>query len=124
MPRTIVLAAAIAAFAIPSVALAATVKGTGDDDTLDRARRPPTPIFGKGGDDRITGLAGNDRVRGGRGDDEIDGGADDDRMPRRQGRGRGHGRRRRRPLTRATSTPTRSTAAPARTPSIADSATR
>jgi hypothetical protein len=52
MSRTIAIAATLAALAVRSIALAATVKGTSGDDALTGTPTADT-IFGKAGDDRI-----------------------------------------------------------------------
>jgi Ca2+-binding RTX toxin-like protein len=74
--------------ALPGVALAATSRGSRDDDRL-KGTNGADRILGKAGDDRIDGRggndvlsgdAGNDRVLGGTGNDYLLGGAGGDKL--------------------------------------------
>src|SRR5687767_10676735 len=69
---------AVAALALlPATALAATIEGGSNSETL-RGTNAPDQISGNGGNDRIFGRGAADALRGGPGNDRIFGGRGDD----------------------------------------------
>ena len=72
----VALAAAVC-LAFGGLALAATIQGDKNKNTL-TGTDGPDEISGGGGDDTIAGLAGRDLLDGGGDSDAIDGGPDDD----------------------------------------------
>lgn len=68
---------AVATVAGGGLALAATITGTGNDETLTGTGFADT-IRARGGDDAVYGLRGPDRLYGGSGHDRLNGGRGDD----------------------------------------------
>lgn len=70
LPAVVALSCALA---MAPAAVAKTIDGGSENDTLTGTRKADT-IRGKGGGDKIYGKAGNDRLLGGSGNDTIWGG--------------------------------------------------
>ena len=79
MRRSLILAA-LALFALPSLALAAgPIRGTAAGETIAGTAQADA-IFARAGDDTVNAGGGDDRVRGGRGADTLNGEAGNDRL--------------------------------------------